>query len=137
MKMRRSAFDLVYLDPPYARRRENRPKNYHSMYHFLEGMLSYDEWKAQINWATKNRALIHRNTEWDSKLIADNFDRLFKKFRRSIIVVSYGEPGNPSIETMITMLKKYKSTVNVVKKSYNYKLNHKNGGLYEVLLIGT
>lgn len=137
MRLRKNSFDLVYLDPPYVRKGENHPKNYHSMYHFLEGMLSYDTWESKINWETKNRALVHRMTQWDTDSLASNFNTLFKKFQNSIIVLSYGEPGNPPLDIITDMLKGYKSDVSVIKKPYNYGLNHKNGGLYEVLIIGT
>lgn len=137
MKLRKRKFDLVYLDPPYAKVTEKHPKNYYSLYHFFEGMLNYDNWTAKINWNTKNRCLIRKPTDWDKAPIEQNFDRLFFKFRDSIIVVSYGDPGFPPIARITTLLKKYKSCVKTVKRLYNYKLNHKNGGLYEVLIIGT
>ncbi len=115
---------------------EKHPKNYHSMYHFLEGLLSYDTWGSRISWKTKNRALIHKKTRWDTDLLEDNFDTLFCRFRKSIIVVSYGAPGYPSIYTIRKILKQYKSNARVIRRPYNYKLSNKNGGLFEVLLIG-
>jgi hypothetical protein len=136
MTMRRKAFDLVYFDPPYARKGENRPKDYRSLYHFLEGMLSYHGWGSEIDWETRNRALMHKKTRWDTDPLEVNFDTLFRKFRESIIVVSYGDPGYPSIDVIRTILRRYKSHVRVIRRPYNYKLNHKNGGLFEVLLIG-
>ncbi len=136
MRIKKRSFDLVYLDPPYARKTEKHPKNYHSMYHFLEGLLSYDTWGSRISWKTKNRALIHKKTRWDTDLLEDNFDTLFRRFRKSIIVVSYGAPGYPSIYTIRKILKQYKSNARVIRRPYNYKLSNKNGGLFEVLLIG-
>ncbi len=136
MKTRRRKFDLVYLDPPYARKNKKHPKDYHSLYHFFEGILDYDDWATKINWNTKNRCLDRTKTGWDIGSIEDNFDHLFRKFRNSIIVVSYGDPGHPSINRIKDLLKQYKSKVRVKKRAYNYKLNHKNGGLYEALIIG-
>jgi len=136
MKTRKKKFDLVYLDPPYARKNEKQPKDYHSLYHFFEGMLDYDNWACKINWATANRSLVRKRTGWDNGTIEGNFDRLFERFHDSIIAVSYGAPGFPSVEKIRKLLKKYKSTVHVMKRPYNYKLNHKNGGLYEALIIG-
>ena len=135
-KLRRRKFDLVYLDPPYARETEKNPKDYYSLYHFLEGMLDYDNWKNQINWETKNHRLFRKMTGWDQDDIEQNFDKLFSKFQDSIIVVSYGDPGFPSVNCIKNVLKKYKREVWLVKKPYNYKLNHKNGGLSETLIIG-
>ena len=136
MRVRKKTFDLVYLDPPYARKNKKHPKDYHSLYHFFEGMLDYDNWARKINWDTKNRCLVREKTGWDEGSIEENFDKLFRKYQNSIIVVSYGSPGAPSINTIRKLLKKYKSKVYFKRKPYCYKLNNKNGGLYEVLLIG-
>jgi len=136
MKIKRRSFDLVYLDPPYARESEKRPKNYHSLYHFLEGILDYDNWEQNINWDTKNRSMVRKKSGWDEESVEDNFHRLFEKFQNSIIVVSYGDPGNPSIDSIRKILRQYKSHVRVFHRPYKYKLNHKNGGLYEALIIG-
>ena len=130
-------FDLVYLDPPYARVGEKKPKDYHELYHFLDGLLDYDNWDRKINLNTKNKRLVRQKNHWNEGAIEDNFDALFEKFKDSIIVVSYGEPGSPSIYKIKKLLLKYKSIVRVVKKEYKYRLNHRNGhGLYEVLIIG-
>jgi len=137
LKSKNTTFDLVYLDPPYARAHEKKPKDYHSLYHFLDGLTDYDNWVNKIDLATKNKCLCKEGNLWDTDLIEHNFDTLFSKFRKSIIVVSYGEPGNPPISKIKKLLSRYKSKVNMVKKEYKYRLNRKNGhGLYEVLIIG-
>lgn len=137
LKIRNTNFDLVYLDPPYARPDEKKPKDYHALYHFLDGLVDYDNWANKIDWNTKNRRLVKEQNLWDTNAIKKNFDILFKRFKDSIIVVSYGDPGNPPITKIKEMLRQYKSKVKIVKKRYKYKLNHKNGhGLYEVLIIG-
>lgn len=52
-------------------------------------------------------------------------------------MISYGQPGSPSISKIESLLRRFKSNVSVAKKEYTYKLNHKNGqGMYEVLIIG-
>ncbi|MBI4222593.1 MAG: DNA methyltransferase, partial [Planctomycetes bacterium] len=130
-------FDLVYLDPPYARADEKMPKDYRELYHFLDGMVGYDNWAENIDLNTKNKRLIRQKNHWNEGKIENNFDALFKKFKDSIIVLSYGEPGYPSIYKIKKLLLKYKSKVRIAKKEYKYKLNHRNGhGLYEVLIIG-
>ncbi len=63
------------------------------------------------------------------------FDKLFRKFQNSILVVSYRADGIPSIEELESLLRKYKPTVEEIKrKNYKYVLstNHSE----EVLLIG-
>lgn len=137
LKIKNTNFDLVYLDPPYARPDEKKPKDYHALYHFLDGLVDYDNWANRIDWNTKNRRLVKEKNLWDTDAIEKKFDILFKRFKDSIIVVSYGDPGNPPIAKIKEMLRQYKSKVKIEKKEYNYRLNHKNGhGLYEVLIIG-
>ena len=136
MRIKSKNFDLVYLDPPYARSDEKIPKNYHSLYHFFEGLVDYKNWSKRINWETKNRCLNKDGNKWNKNSLEENFNQLFKKFQDSIIVVSYGEPGYPPIQKIKELLGQYKSRVHVVKKAYKYRLNHRNGdGLYEVLII--
>lgn len=137
MKIEDNDFDLVYLDPPYARPGEKSPRDYRSLYHFLEGLVSYGGWHKKIDWKTKHRRLIKEENEWDKNSLEQNFDYLFKKFRSSTIVVSYGAPGNPSIQRIKELLSQYKSKVRVMKTEYKYRLNHKNGdNMHEVLIIG-
>lgn len=133
-----SYFDLVYLDPPYTRPNDHSPKDYFSLYHFLEGLVDYDNWPNRIDWETKNKNLKKQKTEWNKNNLEKNFDHLFKKFEDSIIVLSYGDPGNPSITKLKELLLQYKTRVNIARREYSYRLNHKNGtGMYEVLLIGS
>jgi len=136
MKIRNRNFDLVYLDPPYTRPGEKSPKDYHSLYHFLEGLVDYNNWQKRIDWKTKNRCLKKEDNEWNKNSLEENFDHLFKRFQDSIIVVSYGEPGNPPTTRIKELLLQYKSTVRTMKTSYKYKLNHRNGDkMCEVLMI--
>ncbi len=138
MRIRKRNFDLVYLDPPYTRLNEKSPKDYHALYHFFEGLIDYENWKQKIDFNTKNKRLVRHKNQWNANSLEDNFEHLFKKFQDSIIVVSYGEPGNPSIKTIKELLLQYKSRVKIRKTEYKYKLNHKNGKkMCEVILIGT
>lgn len=76
-----------------------------------------------------------KRTGWDKKSLEKNFDNLFRKFQDSIIIVSYGEPGNPSIQKIRELLQ-CKSDVKVVRTEYTHKLNRRNGDeMCEVLLI--
>jgi adenine-specific DNA methylase len=130
-------YDLVYLDPPYARLNGKSPKDYYSLYHFLEGLVNYNSWQKMINWESKNRRLIKIKSRWDENNTEDNLNILFKKFENSIIAVSYGEPGKPPINKIIELLNQYKRKVVVVKRPYKYRLNSNNGkDMQEVLIIG-
>jgi adenine-specific DNA-methyltransferase len=138
MELKNDDYDLVYLDPPYVRPDGKSPKDYYSLYHFLEGLVNYERWNEMIDWDTENRRLMKRKIKWDNNKTEKNMDILFERFKDSIIAVSYGEPGNPSIRKIIEILKHYKSKIEIIKKSYKYRLNSNNGKhMNEVLIIGT
>ena len=129
-------FDLVYLDPPYTRKHSNTPQNYGEMYNFLEGIMNYDKWTDKIDSSRVHKPFICCQNQWNHDL-TKNFDMLFKKFANSIIVVSYGNKGKPSVDTIVKIMKKYKKSVTTKSQPYSYKLNRNNGiGYREVLIIG-
>jgi adenine-specific DNA methylase len=137
MNIKNDTFDMVYLDPPYTRTLDKYPKDYYSFYHFFEGLVDYEHWSSRIDFSTKNRCLLKKQTEWEKNSIHDNFEHIFEEFQDSIIAISYGSPGTPSIQEIKELLSQYKSDISVFQKEYSYKLNHKNGnGMYEVLIIG-
>lgn len=127
-------FDLVYIDTPYISQK-GVSVDYFGFYHFLEGLVNYSKWGEMIDYRTKHKRLTGNGSAWiDKNKIYPAFDRLFEKFRDSILVVSYRSDGIPSIEDMENLLKKYKPTVEEIKrKNYKYVLsvNHSE----EVLLI--
>lgn len=53
---------------------------------------------------------------------ADAFDRLFKKFASSILIVSYSSNSLPTQDEMVAIMAKYKSHVEVVPVDYKYSL---------------
>ncbi len=63
-----------------------------------------------------------------------NSDKLFEKFKDSILVVSYRADGIPSLEELENLLKKYKPDVEELKRK-NYKYVLSNNHTEEVLLI--
>ncbi|NWF98017.1 MAG: DNA adenine methylase [Nitrospirae bacterium] len=128
-------FDLVYIDTPYISKK-GVGVDYLSFYHFLEGLVNYDEWADMIDYRTKNRKLKSKPSVWiDRNKIYSAFDRLFKKFQDSILVVSYRSDGIPSIDELVDVLRKYKQTIHQIKrKDYKYALS--TNELEEVILIG-
>jgi len=137
MKIKNENFDLVYLDPPYTRTIDKYPKDYYSLYHFFEGLIDYERWPSRIDLSKKNRCLRKKRNEWEKNSLKDNFKHLFEEFQDSIIAISYGSPGTPSIQEIKELLSQYKSDISIIQKDYYYKLYHKNGnGMYEVLIIG-
>lgn len=137
LKISNRNYDLVYLDPPYTREGASHPIDYYALYHFLEGIINYDNWPSRIDRSKPHRCLLKKKSRWEENSFEENFENIFERFKDSIIVISYGQPGSPSISKIESLLRHFKSNVSVVKKEYTYKLNHKNGqGMYEVLIIG-
>ncbi|WP_457550057.1 hypothetical protein [Archaeoglobus sp.] len=65
--------------------------------------------------------------------ITKAFERLFKKFSDSIIVISYTSDGIPSESEIIRMLKRYKKNIVVKRIQHQYALS--NNTVYELLFI--
>jgi adenine-specific DNA methylase len=131
------SYDLVYIDPPYVSSR-GTAVDYRDFYHFLEGLTMYDEWVEHIDWRSKHRRLVPKRTPWaDRRGILSAFDRLFARFRDSILVVSYRTDGIPSEQELTSVLHRYKTNVRVEHYGhYRYVLST-NGDSKEMLLIGT
>jgi adenine-specific DNA methylase len=129
------AFDLVYIDTPYISQK-GVGVDYLGFYHFLEGLVNYSKWGGMIDYGTKHKRLKRNNSIWINKnQIHSAFDKLFEKFKGSILVVSYRSDGIPSIEELKNSLKKYKLCVEELRrKDYKYVLS--NNHSEEVLLIG-
>ncbi len=130
-------YDLVYIDTPHITRR-GIAVDYRHFYHFLEGLTMYDEWDQQLDRRSKHRRLKPQPSEWtDKNRIHTAFDRLFRRYLDSIIVVSYRSDGIPSESELTTLLKRYKRHVRVEHfGQYKYVLSI-NSESSEILLIGT
>jgi adenine-specific DNA methylase len=127
--------DLIYIDTPYISSR-GVGVDYIDFYHFLEGLCNYECWAEHINYNSKHRKFRNKKSIWtDRNLIYSAFDKLFKKFHNNILVVSYRSDGIPSVEEMISLLKKYKKNITLKQKTYKYALNHQQ--TCEVLFIAT
>ncbi len=135
-------YDLVYLDPPYFSKKDyHESSDYLHCYHFLEGIANYNNWEEFIDPNTKNKRLNRDFFENDFKIseIRESFENLFEKFRDSTIVLSYKKGGEPSIDFITKLLKKFKKRVKTHSLHYKYALNHQNGDAKnnrEVLIIG-
>jgi adenine-specific DNA methylase len=128
-------YDLVYLDPPYISEK-GVGVDYYSFYHFLEGIILYYEWEELIDYDSKHRRLKTVPNKWST--VGENleaFEKVIAKFQDSIIVISYREPGIPSIGELEDILLSYKASVNVHKKKYKYALTKKRQTVNEILLV--
>lgn len=130
--------DLVYLDPPYVPRSDDNC--YIKRYHFLEGLSCY--WRdTPVNMATKVRKISKRRTPFSYRHTAvDAFDRLFARFQRSIIVLSYSSNGFPDLPELEKLLRRYKKRVDVFHKLHRYHFGThekvRRSTVTEYLLVG-
>jgi len=110
--------DLVYLDPPYVPRADDNC--YIKRYHFLEGLSCY--WRGlEIMKETKVKKIRKLYTPFSYRRTAvDAFDRLFRVFRESTIVLSYSSNGYPDLEELKTILGRYKQRIDVFEQAHRY-----------------
>lgn len=134
--------DLVYLDPPYVPRADDNC--YIKRYHFLEGLSSYwtDE-GTEIRFDTKARKIAKRFTPFSYRRTAvDAFDRMFRHFAGSTIVLSYSSNGFPDLDVLEALLRRYKTSVQVFERPHRYHFGtHGNvaearASVREYLIVG-
>ncbi len=116
--------DLVYFDPPYLTAKSDN--DYVRRYHFVEGLVK--NWDGvDIELGTKTKKFKKYASPFDSKnTVNDALDKLFDKFRNSILVVSYSSNSIPKKEEMIDLLKKYKESVVLKEIDYQYSFGNQN-----------
>jgi DNA adenine methylase len=132
---------LVYIDPPYFSPFSDN--EYVRRYHFLEG-LARDWQGVEIQEHTATKKFKSYPTPFSSrKGAADAFDRLFKRFRDSVLVVSYSSNSQPTLDEMLTLLAKHKAHVDVVPIDYKYsfgnqgdKVGNNKNSVHEYLFVG-
>jgi len=127
-------FDLVYIDTPYLNE-SGVGVDYADFYHFLNGLLSYDNWAEMIDYRSKHLRLLRQDSVWnDASKICDAFTELFSHYGDSIMVVSYRSNGSPTIECLVDKLTTLGKKVSVYKSSeMKYVLSNKKTS--EVLII--
>jgi len=117
--------DLVYFDPPYVPKSDDNC--YVKRYHFLEGLSKYWEGE-EIMYETKVKKIRKKYTPFSYRKTAISaFGNLFEKFKDSTIVLSYSSNAFPDLDTLTSLMKKYKSDVQVFEKPHRYHFgNHAN-----------
>ena len=124
LSSRKDAMDLnssgnfVYMDPPYYSLCSDN--EYIRRYHFTEGICC--NWEGvEMQWHTKTKKFKNYPTPFSHKENAkDAFDKLFDKYKKSIILVSYSSNCLPTLDEMVEMLAKYKKDVKVLSIDYRY-----------------
>jgi adenine-specific DNA-methyltransferase len=130
--------DLVYLDPPYVPRSDDNC--YIKRYHFLEGLSCY--WQGlPVDRSTKVRKIAKRYTPFSYRhSAADAFDRMFARFAKSTIVLSYSSNGYPDLDQLETILRRYKPSVRVFERAHRYHFGTHEGvnraAVTEYLIVG-
>ena len=132
--------DLVYIDPPYYSPLSDN--EYVRRYHFVEG-LSRDWDGVEIQAHTKTKKFKSYPTPFSTRTgAADAFSLLFKKYKDSILIVSYSSNSIPTKEEMVKLIKQYKDIVEVIPIDYTYSFGnqakaktHRNN-VQEFLFIG-
>ena len=138
-----TAYDnaLVYIDPPYFSPFSDN--EYVRRYHFLEGLAR--DWRGvEIQKHTATKKFKSYPTPFSSrKGAAAAFDRLFRRFRESVLIVSYSSNSQPTQDEMLTLLARYKTHVEVVPVDYKYsfgnqghKVGDNNNDVHEYLFVG-
>jgi len=130
--------DLVYMDPPYVPRADDNC--YVKRYHFLEGLSCY--WKGleiQNDSIVKKIPKIFTPFSY-RRTAVEAFDRLFKKFSDSILVLSYSSNGFPDLDVLVSLMERYKNTVRVFQKEHRYHFgthaNVERNEVQEYLIVG-
>lgn len=130
--------DLVYLDPPYVPRSDDNC--YMKRYHFLEGLSCY--WKGlRIMENTKVKKIEKPYTPFSYRKSAiDAFDRLFRLYHESIIVLSYSSNGFPDKDVLEGLMHKYKREVRIYEKPHRYHFGThekvERAAVNEYLIVG-
>jgi adenine-specific DNA-methyltransferase len=130
--------DLVYLDPPYVPKSDDNC--YVKRYHFLEGLSCY--WNGlKIMEDTKVKKIEKVFTPFSYRRTAlEAFDRMFRTFRNSTIVLSYSSNGFPDRETLEALMRRYKQHVTTHEKPHKYHFGtHKaveRANVQEYLIVG-
>lgn len=132
---------LVYIDPPYYSPLSDN--EYVRRYHFVEG-LARDWQGVDIQEHTLTKKFKNYPTPFSSRLgAADAFDKLFRRHRNSILVVSYSSNSQPGLDEMVGIMSRYKKHVEVVPVDYRYSIGthgHKVGDnkniVQEYLFVG-
>ena len=134
------ALDLVYIDPPYYTPLSDN--EYVRRYHFIEGLAR--DWKGvEIQEHTQTKKFKSYPTPFSSRNgAAEAFDKLFEKYKDSIIIVSYSSNSQPTREEMVALMQKHKAHVEVVPIEYTYYFanqstakTHRNN-VQEYLFVG-
>ncbi|WP_431230835.1 DNA adenine methylase [Paenarthrobacter nicotinovorans] len=134
------AFDVVYLDPPYAPPTDDA--DYTKRYHFLEGLSDYWAGREIMSW-TKTKKLPKQHSLFaNKKTIEGALEATLDRFKASgAIVLSYSSNALPGEARLKEMLCDVKSSVEVRVIPHTYHFGTHSAAnrrsVVEYLFIGT
>ena len=114
--------DLVYIDPPYYSPLSDN--EYVRRYHFVDGLAR--DWKGvEMQWHTKTKKFKSYPTPFSSQTCSkEAFDKLFKKHKNCILMISYSSNSLPTKGEILELLSKYKENVDVVQIDHRYSFGN-------------
>lgn len=127
-------YDFVYIDTPYLNDR-GIGIDYADFYHFLNGLVDYDNWVTRIDYKSKHLRLLRQQNIWNnSSSIHKAFERLFAQFQKSTMAISYRSNGIPSINELVKMLEQLGKKVRIYQSvDMKYVLSTKQSN--EILIV--
>lgn len=127
-------YDFVYIDTPYLNNC-GLGVDYADFYHFLNGLLDYDNWHNLIDYKSKHLRLFRQPNVWNNpETIYQAFEQLFSKFQHSAMAISYRSNGIPTIDEIVSILENLGKTV-IVHQSNDIKYVLSTKRSKEVLIV--
>jgi len=127
-------YDFIYIDTPYLN--ENGVGvDYADFYHFLNGLVKYDDWNSNIDYNSKHLRLFRQPNVWSStETIYHAFKILFSHFSHCTMAISYRSNGIPSINELVDTLSELGKKVEIYRSNdIKYVLSTKRST--EVLIV--
>lgn len=127
-------FDFVYIDTPYLND-SGIGVDYADFYHFLNGIVDYENWASRIDYKSKHLRLFRQPNVWnDSETIHQAFEQLFTQFRHSTMAISYRSNGIPTIGELVEILERLGKNVSIHQSGeIKYVLSTKQSN--EILIV--
>jgi DNA adenine methylase len=134
--------DLVYMDPPYFSTKSDN--DYVRRYHFVEGLVrNWEGLEIQENTITK-KFKSYKSPFSNKSEAYSEFEKLFERFKNSIIAVSYSSNSLPTKEELTEILKRYKTNISVFEINHTYsfgtqshKIGNENNRVKEYFFIAS
>jgi adenine-specific DNA-methyltransferase len=130
-----SGYDLVYIDPPYIQ--GAKKDTYWKKYHFLEGMVNYDQWERNIQTNLKTKQFGSNSVidEWETPaLFTKKLSLLIQQHKNSIVALSYVSNATPSEEKLLEIFSNYFEKVTIFYKYHSHAMAKSKKT--EILIIG-